>query len=98
VRILSKPRILEASRSHPDWSASLNSWFKITKGADWTNFADVRATFGSADLVGSCVVFNIANNRCRLIAWINFKTRKVFIRSILTHKEYDKGLWKNDCD
>ena len=93
VRILSKPRIIEASEDHPDW-ASLNAWYNITIGADWNNFSEVRATLRSADSVGSCVVFNIANNRCRLVAWINYKNRKVFIRNILTHKDYDRGSGK----
>jgi mRNA interferase HigB len=40
-------------------------------------------------------VFNIRGNRYRLIAWI--KSQKLFIRHVLTHAEYDKGAWKNEC-
>jgi mRNA-degrading endonuclease HigB of HigAB toxin-antitoxin module len=28
---------------------------------------------------------------------VSYKTHKVFIRSVLTHAEYDKDKWKSDC-
>jgi mRNA interferase HigB len=43
-------------------------------------------------------VFDIMHNRCRLIAHIDFKFQLVFIRSVLSHSEYGKDGWKNDCD
>jgi mRNA interferase HigB len=39
-------------------------------------------------------VFNIGGAKYRLISRINYRTRKVFIRAILTHADYDKGAWK----
>jgi mRNA interferase HigB len=54
----------------------------------------VRRTLSDASFVGDKVVFNIANNRYRLIAWIAYGAKKVFVKSILSHKEYDKGDWK----
>lgn len=50
-----------------------------------------------ADLVGSCVVFNIGGNKWRLISKIAFNRHVLLIRFILTHKDYDKGGWKHDC-
>ena len=32
--------------------------------------------------------------RSRLVAEINFQKRVLFIRCILTHKEYARGAWK----
>ncbi|MGH9766695.1 MAG: hypothetical protein ACREAB_04605, partial [Blastocatellia bacterium] len=29
--------------------------------------------------------------------WINYKTRVVYVRNILTHSDYDKEKWKGDC-
>jgi mRNA interferase HigB len=39
-------------------------------------------------------VFNIGGNKYRLIAAIHFNTRKLFVRHVLTHREYDQGDWK----
>ena len=50
--------------------------------------------FPSADKVGKLTVFNIGGNRVRLIAAIHYNRRKVYIRAVLTHEEYDRGTWR----
>jgi mRNA interferase HigB len=64
---------------------------------DWKSFAELRRQFGSADQVGKCVVFNIGGNKWRLIAKVDYKKRFVFVKSIMTHAEYDRSDWKVDC-
>ncbi|MBZ5564876.1 MAG: type II toxin-antitoxin system HigB family toxin [Acidobacteriia bacterium] len=54
----------------------------------------MRQVFARADWVKPYVVFNIAGNKYRLIAEINFRTQTLFIRNILTHQEYAAGKWK----
>jgi len=54
----------------------------------------MRAVFPHADPVGDLTVFNIAGNKYRLIARVNYRTQKVFVRAILTHGDYDLGRWK----
>ena len=44
--------------------------------------------------VGDFIVFNIGGNKYRLITAIHFNRRKVYIRHVLTHQEYDRGAWK----
>lgn len=60
----------------------------------FTSFDEIRLTFPSADKVGDLVVFNIGGNKYRLIASIHFNRGKIYVRHILTHREYDKGAWK----
>ncbi len=36
------------------------------------------------------VVFNIAGNKYRLVVWINYPYRVVYVRFIGTHVQYDK--------
>ncbi|QWF72616.1 type II toxin-antitoxin system HigB family toxin [Methylomonas paludis] len=38
-----------------------------------------------------CRIFSVL----RLIASIHYNRRKVYIRNILTHAEYDRNNWKN---
>jgi mRNA interferase HigB len=64
---------------------------------DWASFHDVKATYGKASLVGECVVFNIGGNKYRLVCQINYRTHLVFVKKVMTHKEYDLGLWKSEC-
>jgi mRNA interferase HigB len=82
---------------HAEASASLDAWYRIARKAAWKSLADVRITWSSADIFGECTIFNIKGNKYRLIAWINYRTKKIFIRHVLTHAEYTKGGWKYDC-
>ena len=94
MRVVSRKAIRDAAAKHTEWNASLNAWYKIVKNADWKNFADVRSSWRNSDVVGPFVVFDISNNRCRLIATIKYKWRMVYIRRILSHAEYDQKEWQ----
>jgi mRNA interferase HigB len=39
-------------------------------------------------------VFDIGGNKYRLIAYIRFEKQIVYIKAVLTHRDYDKGAWK----
>jgi mRNA interferase HigB len=54
----------------------------------------MRQTFPHADAVGRLTVFDIGGGKYRLIARVNYRTQRVFIRAVLTHAEYDRGGWK----
>lgn len=97
VWLISPTKIREAVAEHGEWEASLKSWRKITKNADWKNFEDVKRSWKNVDKVGSCVVFDIQHNRCRLIARIFYEARRVYILRILGHPEYMLNRWKSDC-
>ena len=98
MHVISRKKIREAVAKHPQWNASLANWYTISKQAEWRHFADVKQSWGSADVVGICVVFDIGGNNCRLIAHVDYEYQLVFIRFILSHAEYDKNRWKNDCN
>jgi mRNA interferase HigB len=92
--VVSRPAILEFSDRHRDALAPLMNWYRITKKATWGSLVDVRRDFAHADIVGRRTVFNIHGNDYRLIARVNYETRRVFILYILTHAEYSKGDWR----
>jgi mRNA interferase HigB len=92
VVVISRKTIREFGRKYSDARRSLAAWLAVTEAADWKNTADVRETFKDADFVGEQVIFNIAWNRYRLIAFIACRVRTVYIKTVLTHKEYSKGI------
>jgi mRNA interferase HigB len=79
---------------YPDAEQPLRHWERRVKNAVWTNFADLKRDFGTADKVGPFVVFNIGGNKFRLVADVDYKRRIVFVRHVLTHRDYDRGKWK----
>jgi mRNA interferase HigB len=92
--VISKPAILKFAGKHPDALVPLMNWYRITRRAEWDSLAEVRSVFAHADIVGRRTVFNIHGNDYRLIARVNYKTKRVFILYILTHVDYSKGGWK----
>lgn len=97
MRVISRKALLEFSRKRPDAAKPLDDWYRITRKAYWQSLNDVRRDFPHADPVRRCTVFNIAGNKYRLIARIEYQFHVVYIKHVLTHKDYDKGAWKNDC-
>ena len=92
--MISRKALREFATGHPDALPSLNNWHRITRKANWKNFAELRTDFGSADQVGRRTVFNISGNKYRLIARVNYQTARVFILHVMKHAEYAKGEWK----
>ncbi len=64
------------------------------KQTDFASIAAVREVFPTADKVGELTVFNIGGNKVRLITAIHYNRKKVYVRAVLTHKEYDDGKWR----
>jgi mRNA interferase HigB len=89
-------RLREFWEIHPNAESVLQSWCKIVEKAEWQTFAEVRKDFPSADQVKRLTVFNIAGNKYRLVARIEFQQQRIYIRQVMTHAEYDKEKWKND--
>lgn len=94
MHIISHLKIIQAQAAHPDCSGALDQWYRLTKRANWRNFAEVKACFPATDKVGDKYVFDVGGNKLRLIVAIHFNLGRVFVRAVLTHKQYDKGDWK----
>lgn len=94
MRVISKSAILRFSERYSDALVPLMNWYRITRKANWNSLAEARNDFAHADVVGRRTVFNIHGHDYRLIARVNYKTKRVFIPHILTHAEYNQGGWK----
>jgi len=94
MHVITRKRLNDFSEIHPNTTSALAHWHQLMKRAVFRSFADLRQTFPSADQVRGLTVFNIGGNKARLIAAIHYNRRKVYVRAILTHQEYDQGKWK----
>ena len=92
MRIISHKALQNFADIHPQAFAPLQEWRGKIRNATINSYAELKNLFNSVDKVGHYFVFNIAGNRYRLIAAIHFNTQTLYIRSIMTHKEYDQ--WK----
>lgn len=96
MHAISRKKLREFWGRHPKAKSPLSAWFKKTTKAEWSDLADVKATFPQTDRYKRFVIFDLGGNKYRLIAEINYRRGKVFIRHMLTHAEYDRGDWKGE--
>jgi mRNA interferase HigB len=97
MHVITRRALKEGGSKHREALVPLDTWCRIAKKADWNSLTDVRKVWSSADIFGECTIFNIKGNKYRLIVWINYRRKRVFIRRVMTHAEYTKGAWKSDC-
>lgn len=101
MRIIAPSTIVKWAKKYPRAKGRLESWRTITESATWSHAPDMKAMFPSVDPVKvkserTVYVFNIRQNEFRLVCAVHFNTGKVFALRFMTHKEYQKGDWKND--
>ena len=83
--------LLKFMKKHPDARYPIKALIAEIESADWKRPDDIKARYRSASfLPENIVIFNIGGNKYRLETQIAFKTGKVYIKQIGTHKEYDR--------
>ena len=90
-------RVDDRSRKHNDVAHGQGRLRTAPNGsahrAEWTRLEDVRKSFASADQIGKVLVFDICHTDYRLINTVDYPTKRIFVKSLLSHKEYDRTEW-----
>ncbi len=90
MHVISKKALADFVQEHRIDSTPFDNWYKIVSKGEYQNFAELKQSFNSVDVVGDFHVFDIAGNKYRIIAAIHFNRKKLYIRHVFTHSEYDK--------
>jgi mRNA interferase HigB len=78
------------SSAHADAREPLMAWYRQVKRADWTAPADLKRDVRSASILkDGRAVFNIGGSKYRVVVWINYPYRVVYIRFVGTHRQYN---------
>ena len=94
MKIISNSALRSFATVHPLADAPLQGWRRVIEKNRFSNWSELKAAFNTVDKVGELVVFDIGGNKYRLIAYVRFEKQIVYIKAVLTHREYDKGAWK----
>ena len=94
MRVISRRAIREFAERHPEALGPLLRWASVVESVKWTAPADVRRTCNTVDFVGEFTVFDVGGNKYRVITFVHYRRSAVYIKNVLTHREYDKGTWK----
>lgn len=77
---------------HPQAESPIRIWYGITSKAEWASTTDIKTQFGAlVDFVGdNRVIFDLSGNKYRLIVHVSYSYKRVLVKFIGTHAEYDK--------
>lgn len=94
IAISTLKQFWEENPQHADAKNPVLTWYQFALKADWSTPTKVKQDFGNASVLkDGRVVFNIAGNKYRLVVWINYDYRIIYIRfigtSFGTEAEYD---------
>ena len=74
-----------------DAEQPLRTWVKVVKAAEWSRPTDVKSMFRSADILpNGRAIFDIGGNKYRLVVAVHYRGKRIYVRFIGTHKDYDK--------
>jgi mRNA interferase HigB len=92
TQIIAKRTLKQFWEIHSQAEAPLRNWFTLVSKAEWAGPADVKAMFGATvDFLGdNRLIFDISGNRYRLIVHVAYPFRRVLIKFVGTHRDYDK--------
>ena len=92
MQIIAKSALRAFWERQPRAETPLRAWHAVVSRADWAGPADVKAMFGTGvDFVGdNRLIFDIGGNKFRLIVHVAYAYRRVLIKFVGTHAEYDR--------
>lgn len=94
MHIITRKRLNEFAEKYPETRSALSYWYELAKQNNFASFSELRLIFPSADQVSKLTVFNLGGNKVRLVAAIHYNRKKIYIRAVLTHAEYDEDKWR----
>ena len=95
MKIISNSALRAFAVLHPQADEPLQGWRRVIEKNRFGHWAEMKAAFNMIDKVGELTGFDIGGNKYRLIAYLRFEKQSVYIKAVLTHRDYDKGAWKS---
>ncbi|HEY0281680.1 MAG TPA: type II toxin-antitoxin system HigB family toxin [Rhizomicrobium sp.] len=92
MQIIAKRTLKLFWARHPQAEIPLRNWHAVVDKAVWRGPADVKAMFGTTvDFVeDNRLVFDIAGNKYRLVVHVAYRFKRVLVKFIGTHKDYNR--------
>jgi mRNA interferase HigB len=94
VRVIAVSTLKAFWEKNPDCADAKDpvlAWYRHALNADWASPADLKADFAHASILkDGRAVFNVSGNKYRLVVWVNYHHRVVYIRFLGTHRQYDR--------
>jgi len=92
MQIIAKRVLREFWAVHNQAEAPLKAWYALVDKAEWSRPQDVKDEFGTTiDFVSdNRIIFDIGGNKYRLIVHVAYRFKRVLIKFVGTHEEYNR--------
>ncbi len=93
VHVISRRPSNEATKKYPNCAKAIEYTYKVLRKGDFSSPAELRKVFPSLDnfkYKDKWWVIDIGGNTLRLIAFIEFRDNRMYVKHIVSHAEYDK--------
>lgn len=89
--VIARRTLLDYCRLYPQAANALKQWYAELQDQEFTNFNELKTMYGSASIISDDrVVFNIMDNKYRLVVRMVFEYKTIQIKWFGSHAEYDK--------
>lgn len=93
MHVISRKPFLEAAKKYPTDARAILATYKVLRNGDFSSPAALRKVFSSLDnfkYKKKWWVIDIGGNNLRLMAFIEFRDNRMYVKHIVTHAQYDK--------
>ena len=93
MHVISRKPFRDAAVLYPNSRTAIDDCYRVLKNGRFKTPDELRQVFPSLDNfkhLDQWWVIDISGNHLRLLAFIDFKLNRLYVRHIVTHTEYDK--------
>ena len=93
MHIISRKPFRDAARQFPNSRIAIEDSYRVLRNGTFNTPDELRQVFPSLDNFkyrDRWWIIDIGGNNLRLMAFIEFKHNRLYVRQIVTHAEYDK--------
>lgn len=92
MQVIAKRTLRLFWTQQPRAEMPLRVWHSVVRRSQWSGPADAKAEFGATvDFIGdNRLIFDIGGNKYRLIVRASYRYKRVLVKFVGTHAEYDK--------
>lgn len=93
MHVITRKPFRDAAERFPNSRIAIEDCYRVLQNGIFKTPDELRQVFPSLDnfkYLDRWWVINISGNQLRLLAFIDFKLNRFYVRHIVTHAEYDK--------
>jgi mRNA interferase HigB len=93
MHVISRRPFNDAAKEHPNQRQALEDVYRVLRSSNFSSPDEMRQVFPSLDNFkhkDKWWVLDVGGNNLRVIAFIQFVHKRIYVKHILTHAEYDK--------